>query len=79
MAILVSESVFLGYIAEYFFKEDPTPEETRDAYLFSAGLAVGTLTLPFVHAHGFQLGYRTAMDARIISTGAIYHKVVIDY
>ena len=77
MTIWILESVFLGYIAEYFFKDDPTPEETRDAYLFSAGLAVATLTLPFVHAHGFQLGYRTAMDARIITTGAIYQKVII--
>ena len=77
MAVLVSQSVFLGYIAEYFFIDAPTTDQTRDAYLFSLGLALAVLTLAFIHAHAFQLGYRTAMDARIIATGAIYQKVII--
>ena len=35
--MLVSQSVVLGYLSEYFSVEEPTAEQTRDAYLFAAG------------------------------------------
>ena len=37
MLLIVSQSVNLGYLVEYFTIEDPTEEEMRDAYLFAAG------------------------------------------
>ena len=35
--MLVSQSVVLGYLIDYFSLDDPTPEDTRDAYLYAAG------------------------------------------
>jgi len=35
--MLVSQSVVLGYLSDYFILDDPTPEDTRDAYLYAAG------------------------------------------
>ena len=35
--MLVSQSVVLGYLSDYFSLDDPTPEDTRDAYLYAAG------------------------------------------
>ena len=40
--MLVSQSVVLGYLTEYFSVEEPTPEQTRDAYLFAAGGCTST-------------------------------------
>ena len=37
VAMLVSQSVILGYLSDYFSVEDPTADETRDAYLYAAG------------------------------------------
>ncbi len=37
MVFLVSQSLLLGSVTDYFTIEDPTDEETRDAYLYAAG------------------------------------------
>ena len=34
---LVGQSVVLGYLSDYFSVENPTAEQTRDAYLFATG------------------------------------------
>ena len=34
---LVGQSVVLGYLSDYFSVEEPTAEQTRDAYLFATG------------------------------------------
>ena len=77
MLVFTSESVFLGYLVEYFFIADDevTEEQTRNAYLYALGLATGTITLAFCHAHGYQIGYKMNMDGRIVVTSAIYQKV----
>jgi len=33
----VSQSVVLGYLSDYFSLDEPTPEDTRDGYLYAAG------------------------------------------
>ena len=33
----MSQSIVLGYLSDYFILDDPTPEDTRDAYLYAAG------------------------------------------
>ena len=33
----VAQSVVLGYLTEYFGIEDPTAEDTRNAYLYALG------------------------------------------
>ena len=33
----VAQSVVLGYLADYFGIEDPTDEDTRNAYLYALG------------------------------------------
>jgi hypothetical protein len=37
VACLISQSVVLGYLTEYFGINEPTGEETRNAYLYAAG------------------------------------------
>lgn len=37
VALQVGQSVALGHLANYFTIEDPTDEETRDAYLLAGG------------------------------------------
>ena len=34
---LISQSIVLGYLTEYFGINEPTSEETRNAYLYAAG------------------------------------------
>ena len=79
MLVFTSESVFLGYVVEYFFvsEEESSPELTRNAYLYTLGLALGALSLPFIHAHGYLIGFKIGMDVRIIATSAIYQKVLV--
>ena len=72
----MSESVFLGFVVEYIFTEDPSDDQIRDAYLYATGLALCALTLPFVNAHGFLRAYMIGMDTRIITTSAIFQKVM---
>ena len=36
VTFLVGQSVVLGYLTEYFSIQDPTAEDTRDAYLLAA-------------------------------------------
>ena len=71
----VVQSVFVGYIAEYFSYVEPTKDQFRDVCLFSLGLVLTGLFVSFVHAYGFHMGFRSSMDARIITTSAIYQKV----
>ena len=37
MALQVGQSVVLGYLTEYFSIQDPSSQDTRDAYLLAAG------------------------------------------
>lgn len=37
LACLISQSVVLGFLTEYFGITEPTAEETRNAYLYAAG------------------------------------------
>ena len=75
VSLQVVQSVFVGYIAEYFSFVEPTDDQFRDVCLFSLGLVLAGLLVSFVHAYGFHMGYRSSMDARIITTSAIYQKV----
>ena len=66
--LYTSQSIFLGNVAEYIFLEDPTEEQTRNGYLYGLGLALAALSLPVIHAHGFFIGFKLAMDVRIVAT-----------
>lgn len=37
MLLVVLQSVVLGYLTDYFSIQDPTAEETRNAYLYALG------------------------------------------
>ena len=38
MLLVVSQSVVLGYLTDYFSIQDPSTEETRNAYLYALGM-----------------------------------------
>ena len=95
----MGQSVVLGYLANYFTISDPTPEDTRDAYLYAAGtylkvpclraalpvclpplavcagLVSMSLFVTVIHGHGFLVGQKAGMMARVMCTNAIYQKV----
>ena len=77
LSLQVVQSVFVGYIAEYFSFVEPTNEQFRDVCLFSLGLVFFGLVVLFLHAYGFHIGYRASMDVRILTTSAIYQKVCV--
>ena len=79
IALVVSQSVFLGFVVEYIFTEGPSDEQIRNVYLYATGLSLCALGLPFVYAHGCCLrAYMIGMDTRIITTSAIFQKVTIE-
>lgn len=45
MLLVVSQSVVLGYLTDYFSIQDPTTEDTRNAYLYALGKAYYFLIL----------------------------------
>ena len=56
-------------------KQEEIDNATRDAYLYAAGIILIVVTVTFVHAWVFYIAQNTGMQMRIITTGAIYHKV----
>ena len=56
-------------------KQEEIDTATRDAYLYAAGIIVIVVSITFVHVWVFYLAQNTGMQMRIITTGAIYHKV----
>ena len=44
MALQISQSIVLGYIAHYFTIDNPSDQETREAYLWAAGTHTHTHT-----------------------------------
>ena len=56
-------------------KQEEIDNATRDAYLYAAGMILVVLSIMFLHAWAFYLAQNTGMQMRIITTGAIYHKV----
>ena len=50
---LISQSIVLGYLTEYFGINEPTSEETRNAYLYAAGkLAIFNLKVSISFQEG---------------------------
>lgn len=45
----------------------------------SAGLVVLSVTVVMLHAHAFLIGQKNGMFARIMTTTAIYQKVVTSW
>ena len=56
-------------------KQKEIDEATRDAYLYAVGLVVTTVCGIFLHVWAFYFGQNIGMQVRIITVGAIYHKV----
>ena len=48
MLLVVSQSVVLGYLTDYFSIEEPTTEETRNAYLYALGTLQASVVLLWV-------------------------------
>ena len=38
IASQVAQSIILGYLTDYFSINDPTAEDTRNAYLYASGM-----------------------------------------
>lgn len=58
-------------------KQREIDEATRDAYLYGTGMIVIVICMMFLHAWAFYLGLNIGGQLRIITMGAIYHKVCI--
>ncbi|XP_064381893.1 ATP-binding cassette sub-family C member 4-like isoform X2 [Halichondria panicea] len=75
VALLVGQSVIIGYLTDYFSVPNPTVEEDRDAYLLAFGLVACSLAVLLLHAHQYLAAYKIGMMARTTMTAAIYQKV----
>ena len=56
-------------------KQEEIDDATRDAYLYATGMIVVTICGMFMYAWSFYFGLNIGMQVRIITMGAIYHKV----
>ena len=57
-------------------KQEEIDDATRDAYLYAAGLTVLMVLVGVTHAWGFYFAQNMGMQMRIVTTGAIYNKVL---
>ena len=51
---------------------------TRDAYIYATGIIIVVITVTFLHVWAFYFAQNSGMQMRIITTGAIYHKVTMN-
>ena len=51
---------------------------TRDAYIYATGIIIVVIIVTFLHVWAFYFAQNSGMQMRIITTGAIYHKVTIN-
>ena len=59
-------------------KQEEIDIATRDAYLYATGIIIVVVTVTFVHVWAFYFAQNSGMQMRIITTGAIYHKVTMN-
>ena len=60
-------------------KQKEIDDATRNAYLYATGMIVATICGIFLHVWSFYIGQNIGMQVRIITVGAIYHKVCTTY
>ena len=58
-------------------KQKEINDATRNAYLYATGMIVAVICQIFLYIWSFYIGQNTGMQVRIITMGAIYHKVCI--
>lgn len=56
-------------------KQQEIDEATRNAYLYATGMIVAVICGVFLYVWAFYFGQNIGMQVRIITMGAIYHKV----
>ena len=57
-------------------KQEEIDDATRDAYLYAVGLIGLMILIGITHAWAFYLAQNMGMQIRIVTTGAIYNKVL---
>ena len=57
-------------------KLEEIDDATRDAYLYATGMVVIMVCTGITHAWAYYLAQNMGMQMRIITTGAIYNKVL---
>jgi ATP-binding cassette subfamily C (CFTR/MRP) protein 4 len=75
IAMMVLQSVIIGYLSDYFVNEDPTSADTRHAYLFAMGLTLLSLMITLLHGMGFHTAFKLGILTRNLFTAVIYQKV----
>eukprot|EP00731_Ephydatia_muelleri_P026449 Em0018g549a len=76
VSLQISQAVIIGYLGQYFVIMDPTPDDTRAAYLYAAGLLVSALIMSVLHGVGFLSAQKLGMIMRLSTTAAIHQKVM---
>jgi ATP-binding cassette subfamily C (CFTR/MRP) protein 4 len=76
MTSLTCQSLLVGYLASYFTITNPSYEETRNAYLFATGLSLISFFLVAMNAMDGITGYKMSMHVRVITSSAIYQKIL---
>jgi len=58
-------------------KQEEIDDATRDAYLYAAGMVIIMVCVGITHAWAYYFAQNMGMQIRIITTGAIYNKVLV--
>ena len=53
LSMKTCQAILLGLLSEHFVRNDPSEEETRNAYLFAMGIFLLSLLIAWLHAHLF--------------------------
>ena len=57
-------------------KQEEIDDATRDAYFYALAIIIVIVSVAVIHSRGFYIAQNAGMQARIITTGAIYNKVL---
>ena len=79
IALLVTQSILLGFVTDYFAMDSPNATDTRDAYLYATGVVIAPLCVTFCATWQLYNASMSGMIVRLIASSAIYKKVMMQY
>lgn len=71
VSLQISQSVIIGYLGQYFVIVAPTPENTRDAYLYASGRQQCTLLLPVLFGSIKLTSFLSLLSPRVYCFGDV--------
>ena len=77
ITLLVTQSILIGFVTDYFAVDSPNATDTRNAYLYATGVVIAPLCITFCGTWQFYNAAMSGMIIRLIASSAIYKKVMM--